>query len=121
MNAKSTLKVASLVLGLSAAFAVEQWPYQTKAIQMSFYSLLVLGVVSVFLWTQRKEHKVWPLMCLAVLIHAIALLTLRQYFPFQTVLVIVPFAFIEVVILFAIAIKCFERPGLFRDGLFRDR
>ena len=77
---------------------------------MSFYSLLVLGVVSVFLWTQRKEHKVWPLMCLAVVIHAIALVMLQQYFPFQTVLVIVPLAFIEVVILFAIAIRFFEGP-----------
>jgi uncharacterized membrane protein YhhN len=116
MNSKSTLKVASLVLGLGAAFAVQHWPSQTRTLQMSFYSLLVLGIVLVFLWTQRKEHKVWPVICLALVIHAIALLVLQQYFPFRTVLVIVPFAFIEVVILFAIAIKLFEGPDLRGDG-----
>jgi hypothetical protein len=105
MNAKSTLKVASLALGLGAAFAVHQWPSQTRIFQMSFYSLLVLGIILTFLWTQRDEHKVWPIMCLALLIHAIALLGLQQYFPFQSVLVIIPFAFIEVVILLALAIK----------------
>lgn len=77
---------------------------------MSFFSLLVLGINMAFLWTQKKGRRIVPIACLGLCVHALVLAGLQQYFPFQTVLVIIPFAFIESVTLLAISIKLLGSP-----------
>jgi hypothetical protein len=105
MSAKSILLIGSLTLGIGAAFAVGHWPSHARAVQMSSYSLLILGIVFTFLWTQPRNRKLLPVIGLVLLIHGIALFALQQFFPFRTVLVVVPLGFIEVVILLAVVIK----------------
>ena len=108
MNAKTTLKVGSLVGGLAAAFAVDRWPSHAKAFQISFFSLIVLGSVFVFLWTQREKKRIWLAVCVAFTIHPAALFVLQRYLPFGSAIAIAPFAFVEAIMLFAVSLKVLE-------------
>jgi hypothetical protein len=105
MSAKRILLIGSATLGIGTAFAVGQWPSHARPVQMISYSVFILGIVAAFLWTQPRSRRLLPAIGLVLSIHGIALLILQRFFPFGTILAILPFAFLEAVILLAVAIK----------------
>jgi hypothetical protein len=99
------IAVVGSILGIAAAAAVFRWPDYALDIQMTLYSVMVLGLLLLGLWPNRHRPKFSIAVLVALLIHAIFLFLIRQTFPFRTILTAVPIAFFEGVLLFVLALK----------------
>jgi hypothetical protein len=72
---------------------------------MVFYSTLVVGLLLLSLWSDRRRPRYLRGMLLALLLHGVTLLLIRPLFPFKTVLAIVPTAFFECVVLVVVMLR----------------
>ena len=105
MNHKHLVAVCGIVVGLCGAIAVKQWPAHAVAVQMTFYSTMILGLLLLGLWSDRHRPRYWAAMLLVCLLHGVMLFFARPLFPFRTVLTVVPLALVEGVILFVLMMR----------------
>ena len=92
-------------VGLCAAAAEDIWPGHVALTQMAFFSMMSLGVVILGLWSDLGRPKYSVALGTVVAIHALFLFAIRSVFPFSTVLIVIPIALLEAVILYTIMLK----------------
>jgi hypothetical membrane protein len=92
-------------VGLCAAVSEGIWPKHVIALQMAFYSIMSLGVAVIGVWSDRHCPRYPTAICIACLVHGMLLYIVRTVFPFKTVLIVVPIALLEAVILYAAMLK----------------
>jgi hypothetical protein len=95
MNRKNALRIVVGIVSAAAAFGVGHWPEHAAYIQMTFYSVLILGLLVSGLWRDRHHPRFWIGILLTVIFHFIFLFLIRSMFPFRTVLAIVPVLVME--------------------------
>jgi hypothetical protein len=105
MNKKTVKIIIGAMAGVSGAAAERQWPEHATAIQTVLYSLCVIIPLLFSFWPDRHRPKYIVAMSLALTIHFVMLYGTRSFFPFGTILVILPVALIEFIILAAVIIK----------------
>lgn len=105
MKKKHILIMFSAAAGLSGAAAVDSWPERAATIQMLLYSAIVAGVLFSSFWSDRRHPKYLTGMLVIFLLHCVCFFSIRSYFPFTTIISIVPVVFLEVVVLMAVMIK----------------
>jgi hypothetical protein len=98
MKRKYVVMVFATVTGLLGAASVGRWPGYTTLIQMALYSVIVLGMLLLSFWTDRRQREFWKGIGLVVLLHAGFLILIRSLFPFRTILIVLPMAITEGVV-----------------------
>jgi hypothetical protein len=116
MNNNATKLIILFIVGLSGAAAVHNLPEHVVAIQMLLYSAMALGLPLLSLWSTRNRPRYWIGVILGCLLHAVILFFIRSYFPFQSILVVVPISISEAIIIIIVLLKICgddeaERPG----------
>lgn len=90
------LKIAlACVLGIGGAMSVDRWPNHAAALQMSLYSAVIVFPILFFFWSDRHRANYWLGMSLVVVIHSAILFGIHSYFPFHTILAILPILLLE--------------------------
>ena len=104
-NSSKGLKITAALTGLAGAMSVGHWPRYAVPLEMTFYSAMVLAPLLLGVWKHRQSAGFWVGIGFAVLLHCAALYAIRPYFPFRTVLLIVPIALTEGTILAIVMLK----------------
>lgn len=105
INRKHIIAVCAIVVGLSCAAAVDHWPQFAVPIQMLLFSSFVFVPLFLGLWSERHRRIFWMCISLAVVVHGLLLYFIRSTFPFSTVLIVIPIALVEAVVIFAVMDK----------------
>jgi hypothetical protein len=105
MSKKHLRMIIGLAMGGFCAFAVDHWPMQAVPIQMALYSGFVFAPLIFGFWSNISRSRFWICILLTPALHAMALLLIRPLFPFRTVLVLIPIALIEFVVLAVVMLK----------------
>jgi hypothetical protein len=100
-----------ITIGLCGAAATEVWPNHAAAAEMAVYSAVTLGTVFFGLWSDHHRSRFLPGILAVFLFHGVFLYLIRSLFPFSAILVVIPIAFFEVIILLAIILKILETGG----------
>jgi hypothetical protein len=95
---KTITTVACIATGVIGAASVRGWPEYATQIQMVLYTVMVLGLLFIGLWSERGRAKFRTGLCLLVLLHLLVLASMRSLFPFKTILVVIPVAIVEAII-----------------------
>ena len=98
MQKKFVIMIFGLVTGLVGAASVGQYPKYAGQIQVGLYSIIVLGLLLIGFWSDRRRQRFWQAIGLVVLLHAALLISMRSLFPFKTILVLIPIAIMECVV-----------------------
>jgi hypothetical protein len=105
MDKKKRRGIFGAITGLAAVIAIGHWPSHAVFIQMALYSSFVLVPLFLGLWPDRHRDRFWPGMAGVVILHCAVLYLIRADFPFATVLIIVPTALTEAIVLFTLMLK----------------
>lgn len=109
---KQLLAICSIVVGVSCAAAVDRWPEFAVPIEMLLYTSFVFVPLFLGMWSERHRRTFWISMLLAAIAHGLLLYAIRSTFPFRTVLIIIPFALLEAVVIFAVMDKVLRDHGI---------
>ena len=104
MNKKHLRALIGVIAGVGIAAAQSFGKYGV-VVQMAFYSVIILAILALGFWEDRQSKGFWIRATLAFLFHLILLYFGRGLFPFKSVLIWVPIAFIEIILLAAIMIR----------------
>jgi hypothetical protein len=80
------------ILGLSGAAASGHWPEHAAPIEMAVYSVIAPGLLLLGLWSDRHRPRFWMGMSSAFVFHGAFLFLIRSYFPFSTIILVLPIA-----------------------------
>jgi hypothetical protein len=105
MRKKHAVMIFGGIVGLSGAVADGLWPNHAAPIQMALYSALTLGLLCAGLWSDRDRSRFWAGMSFVFLLHCLVLYFIRSYFPFGTILAIIPTAALEDIVLYIFMLK----------------
>jgi hypothetical protein len=105
MSTKNLKVVLACFLGLAGAMSVDHWPNHAATLQMILYSAMILFPILFFFWSDKHRPNYWLGMTLIVLVHSIILFGIRSYFPFRTILIILPLLLLEGLALATMMIK----------------
>jgi len=103
--------IVGLATGGFCAFAVGHWPVQAVPIQMALCSGFVFVPLILGFWSDISRTRFLVCILLTAALHAAALFLIRPLFPFRTVLVLVPIALTEFVVLAAVMLKVLGESG----------
>lgn len=109
---KTLFSVIGMMLGVSAAAAVHEWPEHATPIQMTLYSLAFVLILLPAFWDDRHHPRYVAAMSAALVIHVVILFFIRPLFPFKTILTVVPLLIVEAMILVGTIIKVRGERGL---------
>jgi hypothetical protein len=104
-KSNKSLKIIGVAVGLAGAASVGQWPSHAVPLQMMLYSAMVLIPFPFGFWKDRYRANFWTGVSLLILLHCASLLLIHSYFPFRTILLILPIVLIEGVILAIVMLK----------------
>ena len=105
MSKKHAIGFASIAVGVVGAAAATHWSRFAGPIQMTMYSVMIVGLLLVGIWSDRQRRRFGIAISSMLAIHALVLFAMRGFFPFHTVLVVLPLAFIEGTMLFILMLK----------------
>jgi hypothetical protein len=105
MSKKHAIAFAGIAVGLLGAAAASHWSNFAAPIQMAMYSVMIVGLLLVGVWSDRRRPRFAIAICSMLAVHGIVLFTMRGLFPFRTILVVLPLALIEGTILFILLLK----------------
>jgi hypothetical protein len=105
MKSKHIVCIYGTIIGIAGATAVDLWPEHAAPIQMALYSAIVLGVIFSSFWEDRHHPKYLAGMSVLFLLHCICIFFSRSYFPFKTILAIIPMVVMEFIVLMMVMIK----------------
>lgn len=95
ISTKHLKVIFACFLGLAGAVSVDHWTDHAAALQMILYSAMILFPILFFFWSDRHRRNYWLGMSLIALVHCGILFAIRSYFPFRTILVILPILLLE--------------------------
>ena len=112
---KHLITIFCVIAGGSSVLAVRRWPQYAVAIQMTLYTIMVVGAPFLHFWSERNRRAFWVNMSWAMIVHCLFLYIIRSAFPFRSVLVVVPIALIEASVMFVamdkiLGTRTVERP-----------
>lgn len=105
MSKKQVTMILCVVVGAAGAAAVDRWPACIVLSQMTLYSVTIPGLLMSGVWSDRRRDRYWVAVSLAFVLHAALLFFIRSYFPFQSILTLVPMAIAEGSTLFVLMFK----------------
>lgn len=82
-------------LTLAGVAAVAEWPGRAALIEVIVYSLVAPGLLFMGLWSDRHRPRFWEGMFCVCLLHSVFIFLIRTYFPFKTILTVIPIAVVE--------------------------
>jgi hypothetical protein len=62
---------------------------------MFLYTVMVLAPLSLGTWLERNRDRFWRAAMIAIILHGTVLYSIRNLFPFRSILTIVPIALLE--------------------------
>ena len=80
---------------LFSALSTRIWTENAAALQMTAYTALVLGMLSIGFGEDQKRERFWPGVWLVLAIHSLLLSTGRGFFPVKTTFLLWPAAGVE--------------------------
>jgi hypothetical protein len=95
VSTKRLKAVLACSLGLAGAMSVDRWPNHAAALQMILYSAIALLPLLFFFWPDKHRKHYWLGMGLIALLHSIILFLIHPYFPFRTILLVLPILLME--------------------------
>lgn len=98
-------KIIGGAIGLAGAAFVGHWPNHAVLLQMTLYSAMFFLPFLLFFWKDRHHANFWIGTGLVVLLHCVTLFLIRSYFPFGTILVVLPIVLIEGTVLAIVMLK----------------
>jgi hypothetical protein len=98
-NSSKSLKITGGTIGVIGAASVGHWPDHAVPLQMTLYSAMVLIPFFFGFWKDRHRTNFWTTVGLLILLHCVILILIHSYFPFRTILFIIPIVLIEGTIL----------------------
>jgi hypothetical protein len=104
-KSSSSLKITGGALGVIGAASVGHWPDHAVPLQMTLYSAMVLIPFLFGFWKDRHRANFWAGVGLLTLLHCATLMLIHSYFPFRTILLILPIVLIEGTILAIVMLK----------------
>jgi hypothetical protein len=105
MSKKHAIALVSIAVGVVGAAAANHWSNFAGPIQMTMYSVMIVSLLLVGIWSDKQRPRFGIAICSMLAVHALVLFAMRGFFPFRTVLVVLPFAFIEGTLLFILVLK----------------
>ncbi|MDW5264240.1 MULTISPECIES: hypothetical protein [Acidobacteriaceae] len=104
-KSNKSLKITGGAIGVIGAVSVGQWPDHAVPFQMALYSGMVLIPFLFGFWKDRHRANFWTGVGLLILLHCVTLILIHSYFPFRTILLILPIVLIEGTILAIVMLK----------------
>ena len=105
MQKKHIVMVLGLAVGLAGAAAVDQWPMYAIPLQMTLYSVMTVGLVLMGLWSDRDRPGFLTGTIFVLAVHSVFLVSVRSYFPFRTIILVLPMALAEGTVLSILMLK----------------
>lgn len=108
MRVKNQTRIFGATIGLAGAVAVSYFPHYSAQIEMTLYSAMVLGSLSMGFWSDRHHRRFLTGVSLIAVSHCLLLWALRYAFPFSTILLVVPIALTEGTIMAILMVELLE-------------
>jgi phosphatidylglycerophosphate synthase len=105
MSEKNTIRTCAVIVGLSGIAAARHWPEYAALIEILLYSMIILGVLLSSFWSDRRRSGFWTGMSIVFLLHGVVLFFIHSYFPFRTILTVVPILLVEGIVVIIIMVK----------------
>ena len=96
-------------VGIGGAAAVRHWPSHALPFQMTVFSVMSVCPLIFGLWPERNQRRFKIGLLIILFVHALFLLEIKSFFPFKTILVVIPIALVESVLLFIIMLKALRK------------
>jgi hypothetical protein len=98
MQKKKAIALFGAAAGLKGAVACDLWPGYTRQIQMMLHTVMTLGLLLVGFWPDRNRKNFWAGVAFVAFLHVAILIAIRSWFPFRTILAVIPMAIMEATI-----------------------
>jgi hypothetical protein len=108
MSQKHLIRFGSGAVGLICAVAAGHWNKLTGPIQMAMHSVLIVGLMLVGIWSDRRHPRFAIAICSMLAVHGLVLFAMRGLFPFSTILTVIPLFMMEGMMLFAVMLKILD-------------
>jgi hypothetical protein len=105
MSDKDAIRTSAIVTGVSGGLAIHHWSEYAAFIEMALYSMAIVLIFLFSFWTDRRRPRFWIGTSIVLLLHGVALFFIRSYFPFRTILTVVPMLFAEAIVLIIIMLR----------------
>ena len=112
MKEKWIKRLLGIAVGIGIAAAKDLWPSHVVLAQMIFYSIAILGIISLATWSSRHLPRFRTGILVVLIFHGAFLYFARPQFPFEGVVVFVIAAFVESIVLYGIMLQILGPEGI---------
>lgn len=102
-------------IGIGGGIALASLPRWTRALEMTMYTAMVAVPILFRLRARRWQPRFRTTVLILCIVHGLFLWLLRSIFPYKTVLILIPYALLEVLVLTFLTIHFFG-PAPHRSG-----